>query len=384
MGGFECSTHRRFDGQRIDCVASTRHDEFARADYQTLQNFGMRTARDGVRWHLCERRLGHYEWDSALRQVRAARETGMQVIWDVFHYGWPDDINIFGPRFVDSLARFSGAFARLLREESDEVPLFAPVNEMSFMSWIGGDAGFFAPYSHARGDELKQQLARACIHSIQAVREVFPGARIVHPEPLVNVVPADDSPRAKEDAWWRHQSQFWALDMICGRDHPELGGREEFLDIVGANYYSYNQWRFPGGPGTTVTPSDPGYRPLSNLLGELWGRFGRPILLSETGIEFEARAPWLHYIGGEARAAIKQGIQLEGVCWYPIVNHPGWDDDRHCQNGLWDYPNERGERRPDPALEAEFRVQMALSGADREDKRAGHGTARSRRQGARR
>ena len=26
------------------------------------------------------------------------------------------------------------------------------------------------------------------------------------------------------------------------------------------------------------------------------------------------------------------------------VNHPGWEDDRHCHNGLWDYPNDRGER----------------------------------------
>jgi len=26
------------------------------------------------------------------------------------------------------------------------------------------------------------------------------------------------------------------------------------------------------------------------------------------------------------------------------VNHPGWDDNRHCYNGLLDYPNDAGER----------------------------------------
>jgi hypothetical protein len=39
-----------------------------------------------------------------------------------------------------------------------------------------------------------------------------------------------------------------------------------------------------------------------------------------------------------------QGARVEGICLYPIVNHPGWEDDRHCHNALWDYANEKGER----------------------------------------
>jgi hypothetical protein len=27
-----------------------------------------------------------------------------------------------------------------------------------------------------------------------------------------------------------------------------------------------------------------------------------------------------------------------------VVNHPGWEDDRHCHNGLWDYCNDDGHR----------------------------------------
>jgi hypothetical protein len=29
-----------------------------------------------------------------------------------------------------------------------------------------------------------------------------------------------------------------------------------------------------------------------------------------------------------------RGVPLEGICLYPIINHPGWDDDRACQTGL--------------------------------------------------
>lgn len=47
-----------------------------------------------------------------------------------------------------------------------------------------------------------------------------------------------------------------------------------------------------------------------------------------------------------------------GVCLYPILNHPGWDDDRHCYNGLWDYANGSGERAAHaPPLEEVLRQQ---------------------------
>ena len=95
MGGFECSTHHlprrkamgRFAGQRLDLVASTRHDEFALQDYERLRQAGIRTARDGVRWHLIEKSPFRYEFSSLVPMLRAAHETQTQVIWDLLHYG---------------------------------------------------------------------------------------------------------------------------------------------------------------------------------------------------------------------------------------------------------------------------------------------------------
>src|ERR671913_1276411 len=47
IGGFECSTHRRRDGRRLDLLASTRHDTYARSDYLTLAEHRISTVRDG-------------------------------------------------------------------------------------------------------------------------------------------------------------------------------------------------------------------------------------------------------------------------------------------------------------------------------------------------
>jgi hypothetical protein len=62
----------------------------------------------------------------------------------------------------------------------------------------------------------------------------------------------------------------------------------------------------------------------------------------------------------ETRCAISKGIPVNGVCLYPILNHPGWDDDRHCYNGLWDYPLPQGERAIYTPLSVEIRKQQSL------------------------
>src|SRR5918995_5987099 len=117
LGGFECSSHRRSDGRRLDLLAATGHDRFVRDDYRALAHHGLATARDGFRWHLIETKPDRYDWSSALPMLRAARESGVQIVWDLCHYGWPDDVDIWSPHFIDRFARFAMAAARIVRAE---------------------------------------------------------------------------------------------------------------------------------------------------------------------------------------------------------------------------------------------------------------------------
>ena len=357
IGGFESSCHVLRSGKRLDVIASTQHDVHAHADYQRLRSVGIRTARDAVRWHLVEKHPYRYDWSSVLPMIRAAEDTGIQVIWDVCHYGWPQDIDVFKPEFVRRFCAFARSFASVVCNETDRVPYFAPMNEISFLAWGAGDKGFLNPFATGRGFELKCQLVRATIAAIDAIRDVAPQARIVQVDPVINVVPkpgADEAERQSAAAYTR--CQFDAFDMIAGREWPQLGGDERYIDIVGGNYYVHNQWELEG---RFIERTDPRYRPLHLLLGDLHRRYGKPIFLAETGIEEGRRAEWLAYIGGEVIAAIENGVPVEGICLYPILNHPGWDDDRHCHNGLWDYCNESGHREIYKPLAEELRIQTA-------------------------
>lgn len=355
LGGFECSTHRLPNGKRLDLVHSTRHDELALQDYRLLQRHGILTARDALRWHLIERTAGTYDFSSATGMLKAARDTDMQVIWDLWHYGWPDGLDIFSAAFVDRFASFAREAAKAISDYA-EVPCISPINEISFFSWAGGEGGIFNPFAKHRGDDMKRQLVRATIHAIHAMREVNPAIRFFQIDPIINVVPRSHSAEDVSNAEGYRRSQFGAWDMIAGRTEPELGGREDLLDVIGVNYYIHNQFVWEG---PMIVPSDPRYRHVGLMLQEVYERYRRPIFVAETGIEDDTRPAWLRYIFKEVLTSMTAGVPVEGVCIYPIVNHPGWDDDRHCYNGMFDYPDASGNREPFQPLVDEAVRQMA-------------------------
>jgi beta-glucosidase/6-phospho-beta-glucosidase/beta-galactosidase len=360
MGGFECSTHRLRSGRRLDVLGATGHDRFARQDYQRLADIGMYTARDGLRWHLIETSPGVYDFSSVIPMLEAAREAGVRVIWDILHYGWPDDLDIFSEAFVHRFAKFAREFVRVAVATTDEPPWVVPVNEISFFAWAAGDIGIFNPFATGRGDELKRQLVRSAVAAIRTMGEVTRDIEIVHTEPMINVVASPERPQDAGAAEAHRQAQYVALDAIAGRTWPELGGREEFLGTIGVNYYIHNQWVYPGGHGMTIEPSQARYRPVWQMLQETHQRYRRPLFIAETGIEDEARPAWLRYVAHEVRRAIREGVPVHGICLYPIVNHPGWEDDRHCYNGLWDYADEEGHRAIFEPLAREIATQQQL------------------------
>ena len=358
LGGFECATHRRRDGVRLDTVAATGHDRFAAADYARLREAGLRAARDGVRWHLSEPEPGRFDFNALRPVARAARVAGVTVVWDLLHYGWPDDVGPFDPGFVKRFARFAGRAAEVLLEEGGSPVWVCPVNEISYLAWAGGEVGRMNPFVRGRGDELKRQLVRCALAAVAAVRRIDPAARFLHCDPLFRTLPQTLDPADVREAAAYRESLFDAWDMLSGRLRPQLSGHPAALDVVGVNCYPWNQWVHVGVTegGPVIPRTDPRYRPLRELLAEVADRYGRPVLVAETGCEGDDRAGWLRYVGDEARAA---GADVGGVCWYPVVDHPGWEDDRHCPNGLWGYPDAHGRRPPHEPLLAELRRQQA-------------------------
>ncbi|MGH2351309.1 MAG: cupin domain-containing protein [Chloroflexota bacterium] len=328
IGGFECSTHVTVEGHRLDVVAATQHDVQAREDYALCRAAGIRAVREAARWPRIDRQ-GTLDLDEVRRLARLGREVGLTQVWDLMHYGYPDDLDPFSEAFVERFATYARAVATVVREETAGPTYYTPVNEISYCAWAGGEVAYMAPFGRGRGGEYKRVLVRAAIAAGNAIWDVDPEAQMVSVDPLVRVHAPTGLPDLEADAeHFNYRAIFEAFDLLAGRLEPELGGSRRHLGVVGLNYYAGNQWTLPTPeqPQRFLTWDDPAWVPLSDLLVEVQGRYGGPLMLAETGAAGTERPAWLAHLVQEVQRALDHGVDLQAICWYPVVTSPDWED----------------------------------------------------------
>ncbi|MBA2449371.1 MAG: cupin domain-containing protein [Chloroflexi bacterium] len=367
LGGFECSQQVTAEGRRLDLIVASQHDVQAAEDYARCREIGIRAVREAVRWPMVDRG-GTLDLEELRRLVRLAREAEVVQIWDLMHYGYPDDLEPFSAAFVDRFATYARAVASIVCDETGGPTYYTPINEISYYAWAGGEVGYMGPLLQGRGGKLKRALVRAAIAATNAIWEADPEAQIVTVDPLVWLhVPPERPDLQPEVDDFNRRLVTEAFDLLAGRRQPELGGSRAHLGIMAVNYYGCNQWTIPTPelPQRFLTPDDPRWVPLSDLLLDLQARYGGPLLIGETGASADARAAWIDYLCGEAAQALERGVNLQGICWYPIVTTPDWEDTTaFLEGGLFDVipePDGRLRRALDPSAAAALRrAQAAL------------------------
>ena len=355
QAGFECSSHRRRDGVRLDLIRATGHDKHALNDYRQCAELGFSTIRDGLRWHLIETAPGRYDWSSWLPMLEAAEAAGMQVIWDLFHYGSPDHVDQAAEDFPQRFTDFALAALELQQTVSGRPPLVCPLNEINFLSWAVDD-GYFPRVGPKQQGWFKDQLVRTATTAARAIKERWPRATIIWAEPLIHIAPHDRRRATIRGAERNLQGMYEAYDWMLGLARPELGGDQSLVDVIGWNFYPHNQWYWKG---PTVPMGHHEYRPLGDMLIEMAERYKKPMFLSETGAEGTGKPSWLHYVCNEVRDALARGADIRGICWYPITAYPGWDNSRHAETGLLSTVVADGSRHVDERLLEEFEAQRA-------------------------
>ena len=222
ISGFECSTFLWKDKGRRNLVAETQHDKYVREDYRLLRELGIAVAREGIPWAFVEKN-GQYDFSPIDGMIEALNESQILPIWDLFHYGYPDDLDPFAEEFAQKFADYCRAAAEYVVPRVKAPHFFTPINEITYFSFIGGEWGFVAPYKKTKEDRFKLRLAicKAAIAGAKAIREIAPEARMVNIDPLVQVVAPRDRPDLIEAA--RHETYvdtFLAWDILCGKKHP--------------------------------------------------------------------------------------------------------------------------------------------------------------------
>ena len=353
LSGFECSTFDWMDKGRRNLVAETRHLEHAQEDYAFLRHLGIGVAREGAPWPLIDKGGGRYDFSHIEPFLEAMHAQHVLPIWDLCHYGYPDGLDAFGPDFVRRFADYARAVAAHVVPRLPGPHFFTPINEITFFAFCGGEWGWTAPWGKTRQTrfDFRKRLCEADIAAVKAIREVCPEARMVHIDPLVNVVAPRDRPDLATAAWketW--DDTFVAWDILAGKRNPELGGTPDILDIVGVNCYSFGQMEYrEHGPHAALPRDDDRIVPLCDLLKFAYERYRRPMIVGETSGLEEGRHHWLRDVTQEALAAVDMGVDLHGVCLFPAVDMPDWHKGIWVHNGLCDLIEDDADLRRVPA-----------------------------------
>jgi len=341
MGGFECTDQLNFYGNRVDLLNTTAHFQLIHKDYEMLKTLNIRTVREGIRWSKVEYEPYKYDFSAVGKMILAGKACGVQQIWDICHFGYPDDLSPLHPHFTRRFVALCEAFAAFYNDIApDETLIVTPINEVSFISWLGGDAAATSPYCRHNGWEVKYGLMRAYIAGVKALKAIDPRIRIMTTEPLINVVPQlNANEEQMNKARWEHELQYQSVDMLCGKICPELGGGPECLDMLGFNFYYDNQWVAGSHQimGWNDARKDSRMKTLSDLMKEAHMRYDVPVVLTETSHPLQDRPIWIKMIAEETCKLIQDDVPLWGVCYYPIIDRPDWDHLHHWHHsGIWD------------------------------------------------
>ncbi|MFN8528567.1 MAG: beta-galactosidase [Anaerolineae bacterium] len=292
---------------RMDEVRLIRHDTLLQTDYQLLQNLGVKGVRDAARWYVTHTAPGKFDWTWLDQVVEVADQTGIKLYLDLWHYGYPDWLDILSPDAPKHFTEFAVAIA----ERYPSIDHWCICNEPSLLVELGGRQGVWAPFLKSTDPtEFRRQVCRMIIDASKAVLEIRPEALLVLPDPWHAT---DTNPEDNQSA---------VFDTVMGLRDPELGGEDRLVSVIGLNHYR-----------------DSTLPPLHRLLINAGKRFPhKPIWLTETSgppVGWQ-QTEWFWWMMSEVRLANIAGVKTPVFTWAPVISMYDWVDETvQLHNGIW-------------------------------------------------
>ena len=341
--GYECTYALSSTGVRYDYLQSTKHDVYTREDFKLLEDLGIQVAREGLSWHQIDKGNGVYDFSRFEKIMKIGQEEGIQIVWDLNHFDYPENVDPFTDAFIHRFREHAVQAIKIIRRYTEGTIYIVPINEISFFSFVC-DIGMWAPYAVGRGFDFKKQLVRASIAAMDAIWEVDPDVRFIQVDPIMYRAPRrPSSVETRTKAKDFNQIRFQSWDMLAGKLCPELGGSQKYLDIIGLNYYFNNQQLilktdvYKNGCLKDM-PWESSYRlSFAKILGDIYKRYRRPMVVTETGSHGTLRDKWWKRTLKEIDEGLKMNLPIYGVCAYPIVDREDWTEFHLTNSGLWDY-----------------------------------------------
>lgn len=200
---------------------------------------------------------------------------------------------------------YAARVAAAVREVCPEQPLWCCFNELSFHPIMCRGESFASVVEQSR-------------RILLALRAALPDVRLITAEP-------------------------------AHRPH-EIGAHAplaDLADVIGINVYPHEM-----------------KRSIGRSLKDVAKRYGKPVMIAETGLHLghrrrwkgiDGKGEWLRMVLEEVK---RSHVHVMGVCWYPIVNMPAWNAPRRRR---WDHGLIRGDGGVDQSLSMALRASNGLA-----------------------
>ena len=302
---------------RQDEVRLIRHDEFLDTDYQLLANAGCVGVRDAAWWYISHPAPDTFNWSWLDRVVATAEKYDLKLYLDLWHYGYPDWLDILSH---DAPLHFAD-FARRIAQRYPSLEYYCVCNEPSLLVEMGARQGVWSPFLQEENPSaFRRQISKMIIEASKAILDIKPKAILVIPEPW------HATDRISED------DQAAVLDTILGWRDPELGGCSDLVTVVGLNHYR----------DSTLPP----FHQLLINAQKRW--FTKQLWVTETSGPPTGwqQAEWFWWMLAETRLAAVSGVNVPVFTWAPAISMYDWvDETLQLHNGIW-IIDEHGRRHP--------------------------------------
>lgn len=302
---------------RQDEIQLTQHDRFLVEDYHLLADIGCVGVRDAARWYVTHPAPNVFDWAWLDRVVEAAQRFGLTLYLDLWHYGYPDWLDLMSNDAPEHFAEF----ARQIALRYPALRHFCVCNEPTLLVEMSGQLGRWQPFlSYQDPTPIRRQICQAIILASRAILEIRPDAELILPEPWH----ATDA-RSEDE-------QAAVLDTVMGSRDPDLGGAPELVTVVGLNHYR----------DSTLPPF---HRLILNAR-QRWP--DKPIWITETSGPPSGwqQVEWFWWMLAETRLANLAGANVPVFTWAPVFSMYDWEDETlQLHNGIWTI-GEDGRRLP--------------------------------------
>ncbi len=340
----------RGGSHRVDEMAKCGHYRHWQADFDLVEDLGIRFLRYGPPLHSTWLGDGRYDWAFSDLTFADLKRRNIVPIVDLCHFGVPDWVGDFqNPDFP----RLFPGYARAFAERFPWVQFYTPVNEMFVCATFSGlygwwneqltsDRGFVTALKH---------IVRANVLAMWEIIDVRPDAIFIQSESTEYF--HADNPEAIRPAEIMNARRFLSLDLNYGkrvdssmyqylRDNGMTREEYDFLlsrnlrhhAIMGNDYYVTNEHRVAADGHTWPAGDVFGY---DELTWQYHDRYKLPIMHTETNLREgpagDEAVQWLWKQWANVLRVRNSGIPTVGFTWYSLTDQVDWDTALRQDNG---------------------------------------------------